>query len=119
MKIIGVIALALVLGVTGVVAFTYSGLFNVAATTRESGVVRLMLENTKKNSIRYRAEHIAVPELSGEERLAAGGRAFDEMCSVCHGAPGKKPFLGAGDMNPPPPDLADVASQQTSKELFG
>ena len=118
MKIVGAVLLTLVLGLTGVVAFTYSGLFDVAATTREPEVVQWLLVNTRKNSIRYRAEKIEVPELSDEARLATGGKAFDEMCAACHGAPGKNPLLGATDMNPPPPDLADTASQRTPKELF-
>ena len=118
MKIVGAVSMTLVLGLTGVVAFTYTGLFDVAATTREPEVVQWLLVNTRKNSIRYRAEQIDVPELSDEARLATGGKAFDEMCAACHGAPGKKPLLGAKDMNPPPPDLADTASQRTPKELF-
>lgn len=118
MKIVGAVSMTLVLGLTGVVAFSYSGLFDVAATTREPEVVQWLLVNTRKNSIRYRAEQIDVPELSDEARLATGGKAFDEMCAACHGAPGKKPLLGAKDMNPPPPDLADTASQRTPKELF-
>jgi mono/diheme cytochrome c family protein len=117
-KIVGSLSLTLFLVVTGAVAFTYSGLLDVAATTREPEIVQWLLENTRKNSIRYRAEQIAVPELSGKERLATGSKAFEEMCSACHGAPGKKPFLGTKDMNPPPPDLADAASQRTPKELF-
>lgn len=118
LKIVGAVSITLVLGLTGVVAFSYSGLFDVAATTREPEVVQWLLVNTRKNSIRYRAEQIDVPELSDEARLATGGKAFDEMCAACHGAPGKKPLLGAKDMNPPPPDLADTASQRTPKELF-
>ena len=118
MAIVGAVSLTLALGITGVIAFTYSGLFDVAATTREPEVVQWLLVNTRKNSIRYRAEQIEVPELSDEARLATGGKAFDEMCATCHGAPGKNPLLGAKDMNPPPPDLADTASQLTPKELF-
>ena len=118
MKIIGVIALILVLGVTGAVAFTYSGLFNVAATTREPSLVQWILENTRKNSIQYRAKQIVLPNISGEARLATGGKAFSEMCADCHGAPGQKAFLGASDMNPPPPDLTDIAALRTPRELF-
>ena len=118
MKIVGAVSITLVLGLMGVVAFTYSGLFDVAATTREPEVVQWLLVNTRKNSIRYRAENVDVPELSDEVRLATGGKAFEEMCSACHGAPGKKPLLGAKDMNPPPPDLVDTASQRTPQELF-
>jgi cytochrome c553 len=77
-----------------------------------------MLENTRKYSIQLRAKHIVVPEILDELRWARGAKAFDEMCSGCHGAPGQKPFLGAADMNPPPPDLADVVSQRTPNELF-
>lgn len=118
MKIVGIIVLIMMLCITGAVAFTYSGLFNVAATTHEPVVVRWMLENTRKNSIQHEAKNIIVPKLSGENRLVSGGKAFEEMCSGCHGAPGKKPFLGATDMNPPPPDLEGISRQRTAKELF-
>jgi mono/diheme cytochrome c family protein len=32
--------------------------------------------------------------------------------------PGRKPFLGAGYMNPSPPDLAKIAPERSPQELF-
>jgi mono/diheme cytochrome c family protein len=118
MKIIGVIALIVILAIAGVVAFSYSGLLDVAANIREPALVQWLLENTRKNSIVSRSKNITVPDITNEERWSKGGNAFSEICSSCHGAPGQKPFLGAGDMNPPPPDLADIVSHRTTKELF-
>ena len=59
-----------------------------------------------------------MPDLSDEDRSPRGARAFDAMCTGCHGAPGREPFLGAGDMNPPPPDLALIAPARSPQELF-
>jgi mono/diheme cytochrome c family protein len=80
--------------------------------------VRWLLETTRERSIERRAEGIIVPDLSGDERAAAGAAAFDDMCAGCHGAPGREPFVAAKDMNPPPPHLDDSASELTPAELF-
>ena len=102
----------------GTVGFAYSGLLNVSATANEPEFVRWVLQTTRENSVRRRAEDITAPDLSNETQIAAGARAFNEMCSGCHGAPGRRPILGAQDMNPPPPNLAKVANQRTPSELF-
>lgn len=73
----------LVFGATRVVAFTYSGLFDNTRVRRGPVVTG----KHQKELCLYRAEYIVVSKLSGEERLAAGGKAFEEMCSVCHSAP--------------------------------
>jgi mono/diheme cytochrome c family protein len=104
--------------VTGTLAFIYSGVFNVAATAKDSDVIQWMVETTRKNAVLARSEDIVAPEHKNEPSIAAGGKAFDEMCAYCHGAPGKRPFVAAGDMNPAPPDLADVTPRRTPAALF-
>ena len=118
MKTIGSVAALLVLAAGGIIAFAYSGLFDVAATARDAPPVRWLLETTRENAVRKGAERIALPDLSDEDRSPRGAKAFDEMCTGCHGAPGREPFLGAGDMNPPPPDLAEIAPARSPRELF-
>lgn len=118
MKIIGAIAISIAFGLTASVAYIYSGMFNVAATTQDSSLVKWFLENTRTHSIRSRSEQINVPPLTNNVQLEAGSAAYHEMCSNCHGAPGKEPFLGASDMNPSPPDLTAIADKRTPKELF-
>jgi len=118
MKVIGTAAVLVLLAAVGVIGFAYSGIFDVAATTSDATVIRWILETTREKSVRRSAEQVLLPELSDEDRPPRGAKAFDEMCAACHGAPGREPFLGAGDMNPPPPDLAKVAPERTPQELF-
>ncbi len=118
MKTLTLVVLGLALLAAGAVALSYSGLPNIAATVKEPAAIAWLIENTREQAIRRRAEQIRVPQLTGDARWRAGARAFDDMCALCHGAPGKRPFLGAGDMNPAPPDLAKVAPRRSSAELF-
>jgi mono/diheme cytochrome c family protein len=118
MRPVFVVAAVAVLAAGGTVGFAYSGLFDVSASATEPGVVRWLLQTTRESSVRRRAADIAAPDLSDETLVAAGGRAFGEMCAGCHGAPGRKPLLGVGDMNPPPPDLVKAAAERTPAELF-
>jgi mono/diheme cytochrome c family protein len=118
MKTIVGLIIVLALLVTGGLAFIYSGTYNVAATAKDSKVIDWMVETTRKNSILARSENIVVPAHTDERSIAAGGKEFDQMCAYCHGAPGKKPFEAAGDMNPSPPDLGEVVPKRTPAALF-
>ena len=118
MKIVATIVVVAVLLLAGAAGYAYSGLFDVAASTKVAPVLHWLLETTRERAIERRAEGIEVPELSAQQRVADGARAFDEMCAGCHGAPGRQPFTGAQDMNPAPPDLAKVAGHQSPAELF-
>ncbi len=118
MKAIGTAVVFLLLAAGGIIGFAYSGVFEIAATTTDAAVVRWVLETTRENAVRKGALEVILPDLSEEGRPPRGAKAFDEMCAGCHGAPGRESFLGAGDMNPPPPDLASVASERSPQELF-
>lgn len=118
MKTLKTLVFIAVLLLAGVVGYAYSGLFDVAASSKDGPVLHWVLETTREQSIERRAEGIAVPDLSPPPRAANGARAFDDMCAGCHGAPGRQPFTGAQDMNPAPPDLAKVAGDESPAELF-
>lgn len=118
MKVIGVAVAVLLLAAAGVVGFSYSGIFDVAATTTDAPIFHWAVETTREHSVRRRAEQVLLPETLADDRLQRGAKAFDDMCTGCHGAPGRKPFLGAGYMNPPPPDLAKIATERSPQELF-
>ena len=113
--IVGAVA---VLAVGGAIGFAHSGLLDVSATANEPAVVRWLLQTTRESSVRRGAAHISAPERSDETQMVAGARAFGEMCTGCHGAPGREPTLGAQDMNPPPPNLSETANARTPAELF-
>lgn len=118
MRFIVAIIVVIVFEAAGLAALAYSGLPDVSATGSESAGLRWFLQTTREHAVERRAEDLVVPDLDGEERLAAGAKAFDEMCAGCHGAPGHEPFLGAKHMNPEPPDLAETAGEDAPAELF-
>lgn len=118
MKTLFYVVSVLILAVAGALGFAYSGLLDVSASAPEPEPIRWLLETTRERSVSRRAADIVVPDLADDARVAAGARAFGEMCAGCHGAPGREPVLGAQDMNPPPPDLSKVVRQGKPAELF-
>lgn len=111
------IAVALLLGITGI-AFVYSGIFNVAATQNHDPVSNWLLETTRERSIEARLGGIQAPDLGDETLRLAGINDFDSMCAECHTAPGRLPSSLAQGLNPPAPDLAEAALEDSAEMLF-
>jgi mono/diheme cytochrome c family protein len=118
MRLILVTAVVVLLFGGGAVGLAYSGLPNVAASQAEPGPLRWLLQTTRQHSVARHAAQIAVPDLSGDQLVTDGAADYDAMCAHCHGGPGREPFVAAGDMSPPPPDLAQVAGRRSPGELF-
>ena len=81
----------LVLAVAGGLIFIYSGSYNVAATSEDTGIMHWALATTREESIDRRAEDVIPPPastLSNPQTLRIGFDHYNEMCVVCHGAPG-------------------------------
>jgi mono/diheme cytochrome c family protein len=53
-----------------------------------------------------------------DESLRHGFGEYDEMCVVCHGAPGVRPQAIGRGLNPEPPDLAAPDAETNDAELF-
>jgi mono/diheme cytochrome c family protein len=101
---------ALLLLVLAGLAFIYSGVYDVAASTPDSGLIAWALETTQHRSVHRAAEAFEetaqVPDLDDPERIRNGFVHYQEMCVTCHGAPGV-PISEVGQgLNPYPPELA-------------
>lgn len=118
MSLVKSLVIIVVLGLVGGIAFSYSGLFDVSATVVDSAPVKWLLENTRKNSIARRAGEVQTQQLTELDHLGGAAKAYVEMCAGCHAAPGVNAFLGASDMNPPPPELSELSDQRSSEEIF-
>jgi mono/diheme cytochrome c family protein len=118
LKTLITILVTLVLAVFACVGLAYSGLIDVAATSREPDAIGWLLKSARENAVSREAEAVSAPDLSSQAWVTAGANAFEEMCSRCHGAPGEDPPIGALDMSPPPPDLSESASERSPEELF-
>ncbi len=71
--------------------FLGSGVYNIAATEKHWAITTKLIEILKERSIEVRAEDIVVPDdLEDPARITSGAASYEEMCSVCHLAPGAK-----------------------------
>jgi mono/diheme cytochrome c family protein len=70
-----------------------------------------------QNSVRIRAG-TDEPETWSEEEVRKGFKDYDEMCVVCHSAPGKERSPISKGMRPQPPNLAEASKQWTGAQLF-
>ncbi|MDH5621663.1 MAG: cytochrome c [Gammaproteobacteria bacterium] len=100
------------------VAYVYSGLYDVSASTPHSGLANWAMSTTMRASIERRAGDIPVPNVNDDALIRAGVNDFEAMCVDCHGAPGKARGPVGKGLNPQAPDLREAAQQRTPAELF-
>ena len=118
MKTLTKLAIAGAIGVTAVVGFAFSGIYDVSASSSHSSIVTWLLSTTSHASIERQAKDIEVPDLNDDALARAGVNDFNGMCAGCHGAPGQTPEAMGQGLNPPPPDLAESAMEMSPAELF-
>jgi mono/diheme cytochrome c family protein len=111
----------LVLVVAGL-AFVYSGLYDVAASSPDTGLIHWALETTQERSVHRAAEAFEesarVPGLDDPNLIRTGLVHYHAMCVTCHGAPGVPiSEIGQG-LNPYPPELAAEAAEEEPAEVF-
>ncbi len=118
MKTLTTMTIAVAIGVIAVVGFAYSGIYDVSAGSSHSSIVNWLLSTTSHASIERQSKDIEVPNLSDDALARAGVNDFNGMCAGCHGAPGQDPEAMGQGLSPPPPDLAESASEMSPAELF-
>jgi hypothetical protein len=119
MRVALIVLLMVLAGIAGGLAFMYSGLADVAATSEHWALTRWVLSTTMENAVRRNSEAIKPPGFLDEEaRVRAGADDYHDMCAFCHGAPGVKPGVVARGLNPRPPKLAKTAGEWSPAELF-
>ncbi len=112
--IAGILAVLVLL----VVLFVYSGIYNVAAISRDSAPVAWLLETVSDRSIERRAARIQVPPLNDPAMIQAGLNSYQRMCIGCHGAPGVELANFAKGLNPRPPEMVEEAEELEANEIF-
>jgi mono/diheme cytochrome c family protein len=113
------ILLALVILAACVMGFVYTGVYNIAADAPHTTPVNWLLHETYEQSLAKRSADIVLPDdLKSPSRLPAGADDYDEMCAVCHLAPGMKNTPLRQGLNPTPPDLTAKVSSPDAKKTF-
>jgi mono/diheme cytochrome c family protein len=119
MKIIAVIgALVLVILIGGFI-FTYSGLYNVAATIPHSSLTEWLLSTVSDRSVKNHAKGITPPSyLNDQQIIKAGFARYQTDCVSCHGTPMSYPGKIGKGLNPGPPKLWESAKELSAEELY-
>jgi mono/diheme cytochrome c family protein len=118
MKIAAAIGLFFAVAAAGALAFIYSGVYDIAATTPHYDVTGRVLRTVMERSIKREARNVSVPDLDDPEKVHRGFKNFHEMCVICHGAPGTEPSQLSKGLYPQAPDLAKAAKGWTPAELY-
>jgi mono/diheme cytochrome c family protein len=118
MRVLGTIIVFVAVLVGGAFVIMYTGVINVGAINKDPAMVAWFMDTAMTKSVHRHAANIVAPALSDSNRIKTGFQHYDEMCVVCHGAPGI-PFteISVG-LNPDPPSLAEAANDWTPAELF-
>jgi mono/diheme cytochrome c family protein len=106
------------LALAGGLAFMYSGIYNVAATSGHSAFVYWMLEQGMRASVRRRAGDVVAPRPFDEAMLSKGAHCFDVNCAQCHGAPGKAPAGFGKGVLPSAKSLTQTARDWSVEHIY-
>ncbi len=108
-----------VVAAAGTYAFVNSGIYDVSATTPDSGAVYWATHQTMEHSIARRLGANIVPAgLDAPQQIATGGQIYVQNCAVCHGRPDMPPTAISQGLNPTPPDLFRATREPDPQENF-
>jgi cytochrome c553 len=99
-------------------AFAWSGLFNVAASSGHWAITSWLLHYVMRQSVATHALGIEVPLLEDPALVHLGAGHYASGCAPCHGAPGQERSPVAREMTPVPPYLAPRIEHWEPNELF-
>jgi len=112
-------AVLLASGVCGLLAYIYSGVYDISATKQHTSLVYWILSTARRQSVQTHASGSPPPlDLANADLIASGLSLFEQNCRQCHGAPGIAPdAIGLG-MNPTPPNFAQMGRDLPASELY-
>jgi mono/diheme cytochrome c family protein len=103
----------------GIVAYIYSGIYDISATEQHTSPVYWAVSTARRQSIRnHSAEETPPFDLSGPDAVAEGLGLFDRHCLQCHGAPGIAPHAIGLGMMPSPPNFAQMGRDLSPAETY-
>lgn len=114
LTVLATLALAAAVGL----AILYSGVVSIAASEPHLALTRWVLEVGMDRSMERHSLGLEAPVTYTEEQIRHGFIHFNEMCVLCHTAPGMKPSEISQGMRPKPPELQKVVRELKDAETF-
>lgn len=117
-KVILTFIFTLVFLMIALMVYVFSGTYDVSQLTPHNSVTKWMIRTTVNYSIKKRLKSITVPPLNDTAMIALGFQHYNEMCVMCHGAPGiDQEELTAG-LYPMPPKFYKSDDMPDPDEAF-
>jgi cytochrome c553 len=100
------------------IAFAWSGVFNVAASSGHWAISDWFLHWAMRNSVRTHAAFSVEAAATEPSRVVSAAGHYAANCASCHGAPGVPlpPVMQAA--TPAPPELRGTVDAWTDRQLF-
>ncbi|MEZ0168171.1 c-type cytochrome [Microvirga sp. TS319] len=112
------LTIVLALGIGGLLAYIYSGVYDVSAIKQHTPLTYWVLSTARRQSIKAHTTGESPLDLADADVRARGLLLFDRHCRQCHGAPGVAPdAIGLG-MNPSPPNFAQMGRDLPASEIY-
>jgi mono/diheme cytochrome c family protein len=104
MRSLAVVAILLIAGG----GFVYSGFYNVAADEEHWSITADLLGAVRRTSIERHARQVKPPNLDDPQFVRSGAVHYEQMCAMCHLAPGLAETDLRRGLYPKPPDLTEA-----------
>lgn len=104
--------------IAGAAVFVTSGIYNVSAAREHLDVTTLVLEASRRASVRTYSLGIDAPPLDEPGMVRLGAAYFEHGCAPCHGAPGRPSSPISRAMLPEAPALGEAIDDWSTEELF-
>jgi mono/diheme cytochrome c family protein len=108
--IITTTATVAVIGIVGIGAFVYSGIYNIGADDHHTRPVYALMQTLRERSIEWRSKDLTVPNLDDPQLILKGAGQYAAMCTGCHLAPGMADSEIRPRLYPQPPELSKFKS---------
>ena len=116
--LIGIVVFVMALLFLGAV-YAVLGLYDIGADAPHMGITRAAIGYVRERSIAVRAQFVTLPKgLEDPGRVADGASDYDEMCTICHLAPGMKENEMRPGLYPKPPRLAEIPAAPPAEQFW-
>jgi mono/diheme cytochrome c family protein len=112
------IFLTLLVLIVAFIAYIFSGSYNISQLSPHNSITRRIIGITVHHSINKRLKEIKVPALNDTAMIAEGFGHYNEMCVICHGAPGIEPSEMVKGLYPEPPIFYKSDDMPETDEAF-
>lgn len=109
----------LLIAIAGGALFTWSGLYNVAASSDHWEFTNWFLERVRVESVETWSSFVGKPPpLDDADVVSLGAAHFEGGCTPCHSRPGAPVNAIAESMLPVPPPLTATLAELGTEEIF-